>query len=46
MNQNEVTVFGATQLVVGLSQVVRWIPAAYTIDGSIKILSGQTLEIV
>ena len=47
MTQNEVVVFGATQIAVGLSQVIRWSQVGNVIDGTIKILSGGgTLEIV
>ncbi len=46
MNQNEIYVIGATRAIVGLSQILRISPGPNSIAGTIKILSGGTLEII
>lgn len=47
MNQNEISVIGATRLVVGLSTILRVTAQPYEITGYLKILSGGgTLEII
>lgn len=46
-SQNEISVYGATRVAVGLSTVIRIIPNDYDYAQSIKIFSGAgTLEIV
>ncbi len=46
MTQNELYLVGATQIAIGLSQVIRVVPSPFQYSSSFKILSGGSLEIV